>query len=164
MTKEIDYAAVLADLEARRAIIDNTIAGIRLLLGQPSLDSGGAGASQDANGTQDPPEDAFVNLAVSPAAKKFLRMIARRPQSTQAICEALKRGGLKSSAKNFYSNVHTALSRDPDFVKVSRGKWGLAEWYPGKRREKKEENSKEDLQDMVVIQGSTELTSEKGKR
>ena len=55
------------------------------------------------------------------------------------LTDALQEGGLLTSAKDLTSTVSATLTRirrtDGDLVPV-QGKWGLAEWYPGMRKEK----------------------------
>lgn len=135
--QSIDYRAVLADLEVRRAQLDQVIAGIRLILGEQgegfSTPSTPDGAKREI--PQEVKSDTFFGLSVTDATKKYLTIV-KDPKSTQEIADALKAGGFKSTAKNFYSNVFTALSRDDTFCKIKRGQWGLSEWYPGLSRSK----------------------------
>ncbi len=164
MSSEIDYEAVLADLEARRADLEAAIIGIRRILGQTDEPGVSMKASNEPGKPIELEIDAFIGMSVSDAAKKFLRMMGRKPQGTQTICDALVRGGFKSKAKNFYSNVHTALSRDPDFVRVGRGKWGLAEWYPSKRQPKpiRDDNGRTKIVGTEEVEDLVEAV-EKGK-
>src|SRR3970040_1639645 len=93
MPVEIDYEAVLADLESRRADLDAAIAGIRRILGQPEQSDISTKATNESAKPVELEIDAFIGMSVSDAAKKFLRMMGRRPQGTQTICDALVRGG-----------------------------------------------------------------------
>lgn len=88
------------------------------------LNSGGPGPVQIQS-------DTFFSMTATDAAKKYLQ-IMKRPQSTGAIEKALRAGGMATTAKNLYSNLYTAMTRDEDFVKPSKGVWGLKEWYPGR--------------------------------
>jgi len=142
MANEIDYAAVLADMEAKRAALDSAIAGIRQWL---SL----GGGSEESQGTPtvpsekkpEPPEvkfDTFFGLSIPDAIRKFLTM-TKRPQSVSDITRALQDGGLTTTSKNLLATAGSTLSRlkqtDGDLVPV-QGKWGLREWYPGLRDER----------------------------
>ena len=74
-TKAIDYKAVLADLEARRTALDQTIAYVEAILGE----SPSGIVATSTNGTLRPEiePDTFVGLNVPQAAVKFLRMVGR---------------------------------------------------------------------------------------
>ena len=151
----VDYEAVLADLESRREAIERAITGIRSLLAQTSR----TGNPNQRTETAEPPEnaparatpagrtsvgrplgsDTFFGLRVADAARKYLRIV-HELQPTQAICDALRAGGLRTHSKNFYSTVYTALQREQHsetgFVRVGRD-WGLAEWYPGRPKDRR---------------------------
>jgi DNA-directed RNA polymerase delta subunit len=142
MANEIDYTAVLADMEAKRTALDSAIAGIRqwLSLGGGSEDTSGATSPQAAN-RLDSPEvkfDTFFGLSIPDAIRKFLAM-TKRPQSVSDITRAFQDGGMTSTSKNLLTTVGSTLSRlkqvDGDLVSV-QGKWGLREWYPGMRDDK----------------------------
>ena len=74
-------------------------------------------------------KDTFFNMSIADAAAKFLMMSNRKPQPTNAIIEAMEKGGLKRSA---YQTVYSILSRRQnqrgDVVNVN-GDWALQEWY-----------------------------------
>ena len=152
MTAPIDYAAVLADLEAKRGQIDAAIAVIRALIGTGATNGAGEiGSSGDSGAEAGTPlplaasraqpatngiaSDAFFKLSTSAAIKKYLSMV-KRPQTAKAIADALHAGGQIHAAdqKTAYTNVATALRRglDKDFVQTRNKDWGLAEWYGNK--------------------------------
>ena len=137
MGQEIDYAAVLEDLEARRAALDGAISVLRQLVGTGALEAvlvpppSGAKSEGARNSSQTPSEvtpGLFHGLSVAEAARKFLEM-TKAKQRTVDITAALKRGGIESAAGNFYSNVFTTMMRRKDFIKLGKY-WALAEWYP----------------------------------
>lgn len=131
------YAAVLADLEAQRARIDEAIGTIKALQGGSMPLAGpvkGTGVSNPA--TVEIALDAFHRLTVSAAIKKYLRMLGK-PATTPEIVEALSAGGQAGSeGTNFMVVVNNTLNRmqppDGGISKVKRGVWGLAEWYDDK--------------------------------
>lgn len=136
MSEEIDYTKVLADLEARRAALEATIAGVKALLGQGPIEAppGGiaAGTPTPRGGEKVIPKDVapgiFHGMSVAEAARTFLAM-KKVKQKTRAICDAMLQGGIESDARDFYSNVYTTLARNKDFFK--RGKyWMLRSWDP----------------------------------
>src|SRR5205823_1703028 len=119
--------AAIAHLEQQKAEIDTLIQNIKRF-----RDSGGLPAVPSnqliATGTFEMdsiPSDAFFGMTIVDAAIKFLRMVGRRPQSTNAIIEAFQRGALKG--KN-YGTVYGVLNRrakiEGDIVNV-HGDWGL---------------------------------------
>lgn len=138
-----NYEAVLADLEAKRAAIDNAITVIKQVIGMAVDLPAGVPAGEPLNKRtfkpDEIPSDAFFNMSVGDATRKYLSMV-RQTRSTKDIVETLERGGLTHTSKNFYGTVHTALLRrekEPgDLIRVKR-KWGLSEWYPGARKSKK---------------------------
>ena len=139
----VDYVAVLADLKAKREAIDKTIAGVEQMLGQaPSgmVSTIPVGASEDIK------DDSFFGMSIAEATKKLLSM-KKKPLSTQDIADILIRGGMTHSSEKFANTVGAGLNRldknDGGIVNISRGKWGLAEWYPGKRKNKKNDAEEE---------------------
>lgn len=145
-TAAIDYAAVLADLEARRAQIDAAIAFIRPLVGTSSALSPVVSGQvmPSANGTMELREDSFFSLSIPEAAKKFLSM-RKRSATTPEIIDALRRGGqINASSNNYEKTVGSVLNRahatGAGIVRVKRGTWGLAEWYPNKPKKSQPED------------------------
>jgi len=127
---------VIADLEAWRDQIDLAIQTLRHFGAKgPALPSSAPPGTSRANGNEIP-NDAFFQMTLPDAAEKYLRLV-KATKETPEIAEALTRGGLKSSAKNFTDIVRTILSREDRFVRVPSGGWGLSEWYPAMRKEKK---------------------------
>ncbi len=129
----INYDAVLADLEARKAQIEAAIAGIKTMLGQfgggPSGTTGGGGSYTGMT----PSHDAFIGMSIPEAAKKHLSTV-RKKLSTQEIMTALEAGGLPPSK---YSTVYAILRRREnqvgDIINM-KGDWALQEWYPNYRK------------------------------
>jgi len=145
----VDYNVVLADLEAKRTQLDEAIAVIKQMLGQSVVtDPAQAGKPPGAGvaGKTFIDSDEFFGMSVGDAAVKYLHM-AKKPQDATQFAEALEKGGMTHTSKNFTTTITTALSRraekEADVVKVKRGQWGLASWYPGLRKPKKEEADKE---------------------
>ena len=139
----INYEAVLADLENRKAQLEAAIAGIRLVMGQPgtapSGPDGGGGYSGGA-----PAHDAFIGMSIPEAAKKHLTAV-RKKLSTQDLMTAMEAGGLPPSK---YSTVYAILRRREkqvgDIINM-KGDWALQEWYPNYR--KKASTSEDEEQD-----------------
>jgi len=129
----INYEAVLADLEARKAQIEAAIVGIRLVMGQSSAGPSGptGGGSPYAGST--PAHDAFIGMSIPEAAKKYLNTV-RKKLSTQELMTAMEAGGLPPSK---YNTVYAILRRREnqvgDIINM-KGDWALQEWYPNYRK------------------------------
>jgi hypothetical protein len=144
-SEEVNYAAVLLDLEARKAQIEAAITAIKMIssqVGNTSPDGGGSGISPSA----------FLSMSIPDATKKYLTSVKQK-KSTQEIIEALTAGGLPKSK---YTTVYAILARRQkqvgDIVNM-KGDWGLAEWYPNHRfKASKEEFEKgdEDIEEKVA--------------
>ncbi len=147
-TQPIDYIAILADLEAKKAGIDSAIASVRAAmaagaLGVADMTSGsvppfGGGPGQSvspASGTVDIPSNMFSGISIPEAAKVYLSMVNRK-QTTKEITEALQEGGMHTTADDFLATVQAGLFRASrkfgEIVKLKDG-WGLAAWYKGLR-------------------------------
>jgi hypothetical protein len=132
----INYKAVLADLEAKKAQIESAIAAIKMIASQGGTLPPGAGGQH----TVGPSE--FLKMSIPDATKKLLET-TRHKQSTQAVIDALVSGGLPRSK---YATVYSILRRREkqlgDLINM-QGDWALAEWYPNFRKGKSEANSDE---------------------
>lgn len=104
-----DYVAMLADLRQKREAIDDTIKAIEKML---ELTMGMAPSSGNGKGV-------FFGMTIVEAAKKYLKMV-NRPASTTEITQALEKGGIQHSSKDFYSSVYAVLRQE-----VQKGKGGL---------------------------------------
>jgi hypothetical protein len=126
-TGNVNYNAVLADLEARKAQLDTMITGVKLLLA-----SGGGSANGHVEGVISPeniPTHAFLTLSIADATKKFLDMVKSK-QSVPQIAQALERGGLPPAKNNtVYSVLRRRESQFGDIIRVG-DEWALASWYP----------------------------------
>ncbi len=144
-TQGVDYNAVLADLEARRDQIDSAIAVIRSLIttgvtSTPPVElKSSFKAPAATNEDVSIHSDTFFGLSIPDATKKFLAM-RKRPVSPADIVAALKAGGQvnATASDNFDRTLSSVLYRvsttNGGIVRVSRGNWGLSEWYPNKSR------------------------------
>ncbi|MEK7994252.1 MAG: hypothetical protein AAB403_10650 [Planctomycetota bacterium] len=101
------YAAVLRDLEVRRAQcqrelteLEQIIGGIRKQLSVPI--SVGSSLPNVAG--------KFANMSVRWAILNLLAEESTAPMTTPAVADALRLGGISSDGKNFNSNVSAVLS------------------------------------------------------
>lgn len=141
-TEPINYDAVIADLEAKKAHLESTIAALRAIAGlgnlgmNPTPNGPGSGASD--NGKIAP--DAFLGKSIPDAAKVHLANV-RRKLSTQELMDAMEAGGLPGSK---YSVVYSILRRREnqigDIINI-KGDWGLADWYPNRTKKPSKKGS-----------------------
>jgi DNA-directed RNA polymerase delta subunit len=127
-TSNVNYNAVLADLEARKAQIESAIDAVKAILAAI-----GGGSFDGANGGVFSPDNiptgAFLRLSIADATKKYLDMVKTK-QSVPQITQALERGGLPPAKTN---TVYAVLRRrENDIGDIIRlgDEWALAEWYP----------------------------------
>lgn len=144
----IDFAEVLASLEAKRAALDALIGSYRAAIavgalggdidvsGIQSASSATAGTSR-SGGPIDLPQGALLGKSL-PAAIQLYLSAARRKQTTHEIVAALKDGGVETTSQNFINTVYTALQRlktAGTVLKFNDG-WALSEFYPENLRAK----------------------------
>ncbi|MFN0277479.1 MAG: hypothetical protein ACKVRN_02640 [Pyrinomonadaceae bacterium] len=140
-TSNINYSAVLADLEARKAELEAAIATIKGIVaaGGGFADGGSGGAFSPDN----MPVGAFLRLSIADATKKFLDMVKTK-QTVPAIIKALEQGGLPPAK---YTTVYSVLRRREsqfgDIIRVG-DEWALTEWYPNNPKLRKQSASKND--------------------
>lgn len=144
MTTEIElknpYAAALADLRAKRAEIDNTIRILEAMSALKLTESGSGAqfvpASEDVS-DEGATNDAglFLGMSIVDATKKLLAM-RKRAMGNPEIARELAAGGLALTSADPVNVVGSVLTRRfnqiGDVVKISRGTWGLKEWYPNR--------------------------------
>ncbi|WP_298215953.1 winged helix-turn-helix domain-containing protein [Acidocella sp.] len=137
------YAAVLADLMRRRDEIDNAIRVIEAVRGDGAGNAVTAAPEQPASESNQ--NGQFIGMSIAEAAKLLLRN-KRKTLSSAEIVEGLIAGGLaltSAEPSNVIGSILTRRFYGPgDIVRVSRGQWGLKEWYPGRNFQKREESSK----------------------
>jgi DNA-directed RNA polymerase delta subunit len=79
-------------------------------------------------------------MTIGDAAKKLLQ-IRKQPLGNSEIYEGLKAGGLVLQGDTPLNTIGSVLSRrfkdEGDIVRIGRGTWGLAEWYPNRSFKKK---------------------------
>jgi hypothetical protein len=139
-TQPFDYAAILADLEAKKAAIETAIASMRQAMGLGALGQTGDAAAVPSGASPsltlhngEIPNGAFLGKSIPEAAKLYLEILKKK-QTSREIADALLKGGMESTSKNFSGIVHAVLDRarkSPNSALVKLGShWGLAGWYP----------------------------------
>jgi hypothetical protein len=135
----VDYLAILADLEAKKAALEHTITSFRQAmamgaLGQMATESGGVPSVSVPSMTGgEVPAGAFHGKSIPEATQLYLEIVKRK-QTGREIAEALQKGGMESTSKNFAEVVGNGLNRarrlgNSGLVKLG-AHWGLASWYP----------------------------------
>ena len=125
----INYAAVLADLEAKRAELDAAIAAIKVILRQTGILAATAPPVPRIASLSQVPPRAFVGLSTSAAVRRLLEMMQRR-LTMKEILQGLQAGGLKPNKyRNVYAILRSREAYKADVINVD-AKWGLAEWNP----------------------------------
>lgn len=142
MSDGIDYKAVVADLRAKRAALDAAIAGLEQWQGLGGEDAPGASTEIRPDPRIESGEirsDSFFGLSIPDAIRKCFRL-SKRPLSLSELTNSLKNGGMLTTATNLMATVSATLQRmkqqSGEVVALGKGQWGLAEWYPGLRKEK----------------------------
>ena len=131
---------LLEQLRAERSELDGLIRGLEKRLGivVPSSDIEGSmqAAPRVTVSLDNIPVGFFHNLSQPAAAEKLLRMNEGHPLSTNEILDTFRKSGMDASGKNAVTILYNGLSRSPRFERVAGKAWGLAEWYPEKRKKK----------------------------
>ena len=144
---------LLAEYEREQQELSIVIARLRRELGMASDESSDEpepAAGQATNGSlkvEDlvKPGD-FYSMTQLAAVRVFLdRRGKRSTASLQEIGQALLRGKAIETAhdEKGMRNLSSNLSKTPDFKSIAKGRWGLAQWYGGKGRKKKQDPAQE---------------------
>ena len=101
-----DYAAILADMEAKYAILGNAITSLRALLGAGVVGPvgdislpGSVPASNPGGMSMALPRGAFLGKKAPEAIKLYLSAV-RKKQTNKEIAQALKEGGTVFSPRD----------------------------------------------------------------
>jgi hypothetical protein len=135
-----DYQKLLAELEREQENTGRMIAWVKSKMAQGGV-SADAQSNSSVTGSMNVsahpgiPSDAFFRMSVPLAIKSFLGRL-KRPTTAKEITAGLDAGGLTHQAKNLYATVYPTLLRmevGGEVVRVTKGKWGLSEWYPNRK-------------------------------
>jgi hypothetical protein len=132
MPEAIDYKAVLEDLKAKKAGLEQAIAAVEAIVGG----LGGLGEATTMNGSTSKmiEADTFIGMNILQAAEKYLQMVGRPAKTTEQVAKALNDGGLQVSQGSVSTILRRSDNGESPVTKVGRSLWGLASWYPGKAR------------------------------
>jgi hypothetical protein len=129
----INYEAVIADLEAKIAHLQATLAGIKVVAAMNGFASGPPANTPPSGGgggvnVRIAP-NAFFGKSIPDAAVTVLNQ-AQKKLSTQELMELMESGGLPQSKYNtVYAILRRRESQVGDLVNM-KGEWGLASWFP----------------------------------
>jgi len=74
----------------------------------------------------------FFGQSATKATKALMAKLGRtRPLKTNEIFDAIMKGGVRIANVEV---LYKSLARSDDFLRVAKGTWGLAEWYPERMR------------------------------
>lgn len=122
-----DIDALIASFEAKIASMQEAVAALRKA--KDALGGAASGAPRIAE--TEIGHDTFTGMTIAEAAEKYLRMVGRPARTTENIVEGLARGGLgKVSPASVASILVREHNSDGPVVRVKKGVFGLAEWYP----------------------------------
>lgn len=89
----------------------------------------------------------FFGKSSTEAAAEVLARVGRsRPLKTEAIFEAVTKGGVKITTAALYRG----LFRSPKFTRVGKSLWGLTEWYPAGARAKAAKSAEQEQQSELA--------------
>jgi len=137
MTPEASpFDSAIAELECQVVKLQTALETLKQLRSGGTYTATAASITSGARpGDADVQHDSFFGMTIGDAARKYLSMV-KTTKSTAEIAEALERGGLKHSSKDFNTTLRSILGPREEFVRVNKD-WGLTEWYPGMRKDKK---------------------------
>lgn len=88
-------------------------------------------------------EGEFFGMSSPDASRRLLEKFGRtRPMKTDEIFAAITKGGVKIQNS---PTLYRSLTRDPSFLRVGRGVWGLADWYPASARKSAQANADDEV-------------------
>jgi hypothetical protein len=133
------YDGVIADLRAKRDQIDQLIQALEQfrnwvppgLLGIPEPTILG-GMLSTPPPTKEIAPGTFHGMGIQEAVKKLLQ-IRKRAMNAPELAQDLEAGGLRFTPKSISSVLHRSFMNGGDIVRKDRGQWGLQEWYPNQR-------------------------------
>jgi hypothetical protein len=138
VTDVIDYAPILADLERRRAEIDQAIATIRAVSGLAPSEveiTTSSALTRPLGSGPGIQRHQFFGLKAPDAIQAYLAVV-KEARTASKIASDLKSGGFTTTSRNPANTIRTALVRlEEDGIVVQIDKeWGLASWFPGMRK------------------------------
>jgi hypothetical protein len=147
---DTDYQAMLADMETRKALLEQAITAVKAWLTAGGLTIAGdfqvqpiMNAGVGLPGSGDIPQGAFFRKSIPDAVIAYLQAVRKRCP-TNEIVQGLKKGGMVSTSKTFDIVVGNTLRRLKSEGKllVHDDGWGLPEWVPEALRSRVNQQAK----------------------
>ncbi len=155
--KTVDDKTVLAYLKSKRAALDQAIAALE---GKAS----GAVEAEGGGLTEKIQTDSFVGLNIATASVKYLKMVGRPARTTEDIYNALAKGGLSHFTRESVATILQRMhNQNGDIVRVSKGVWGLAEWYPNRPKTTKRKSHEGAEEREAAAEKEKQPKSKEGK-
>lgn len=146
----MDYQTMLADMEAKKAVLEQAITSLRAAIAAGALGVSGdlpAGLNIIAPlmgaGSGDIPQGAFLGKSIPESITLYLAAVRKRCP-TNEIVQGLKKGGIVSTSKTFdivVGNTLRRLKSDGKLLVFDDG-WGLPEWVHEGLRSRVEQKNK----------------------
>lgn len=142
------YDAVIADLKTKIEQMQQLVQQLETLKGgitvlNPFYPSGPPSPNPLYGGVGEIPAGAFLGMGIEDGVKALLRL-RKRAMSAQEIAADLLAGGLHLKSETPANTIASVLSRafkaGSEIVRISRGQWGLQEWYPTRRFDRRGED------------------------
>lgn len=137
MAENTEIESMLEKLREQKQAIDSAIAALEVLSGK-----GVKLGTPSAQRTAAIEADTFVGLNIVEASKKYLEMVGRPARPLDEVANALNQGGLHVTQGSVSTILRRSENNDSPVVRVGRGLWGLASWYPNRPRRARQ-NSEE---------------------
>lgn len=148
----IDLDGVIATLEAKISAMQEAVLALRKA--KDAL--GGAAISTSGSAPTGPVQigrDTFTGHTILQASERYLRLAGRPARTTEDIVEALTRGGMqKVSSASVASILIRSHNGDGPVVRVQKGLFGLADWYP--KRPPKTGRSVKEIVDAAISEAT----------
>lgn len=141
----------IEDLRAKRDLIDGALRVLESIrdgsfmtgVSLPTLPTGASLAGPASPPMLTPaeiPPGTFLGMSTVEAVTKLLTL-RKRTMTAQEISVDLPAGGFhlkgETPANTITSVLHRSFTNGGDIVRVGRGQWGLQEWYPNQRFNRK---------------------------
>lgn len=144
------YDAAISEVRAKRDILDQTLRTLESLRDGTFMASAqtpltlksAVSAAPNSVAHGEIPPGTFHGMGIEEAVRRLLQ-IRKRTMGATDIAAALREGGLQLQGETPANTITSVLSRafsagSSDVVRVSRGQWGLQEWYPTQRFSRRE--------------------------
>ncbi len=145
----MDYQTQLADMESKKALLEQAIIALRAALAAGALGTPGdlpAGSNMILSvgpSVGDIPKGAFFGKSIPEAIVGYLQAVRKRCPTNEVV-QGLQKGGIVSTSKTFNIVVGSTLRRlrsEGKLLLFDDG-WGLPEWVPENLRSRVEEKNK----------------------